>query len=158
MTESAPITGAIQLVVKAATNFLKSKGVDKVFLGYHGYGDSGAIEATILVTEPRKIDAPGQTHPEQGALLNHRLPLPEEVTSSDIVELRGMSMGSSEEPTIQDVLDGYGYVLLSRMHAGWEINEGSDGEIVMDLQDDKVTHSHGENHMHVEWSETEYAL
>ena len=44
------------------------------------------------------------------------------------------------------------------MHAGWEINEGSSGEIVMDLQDGKATHSHGENHMHVEWYENEYAL
>ena len=156
MTESGPITGAVQLVVRSVIDFLKSKGVDKVFLGYHGYGDSGAIEETQLITEPRKIDEPGQTHPEQHALLDHRLPLPEEVTPPDIIEL--LAIGTPEEPTVKDVLNGYGYVLLSSMHAGWEINEGSSGEIVMDLQDGKTTHSHGENHMHVEWYENEYAL
>lgn len=46
---------------------------------------------------------------------------------------------------IQQTLQNWAYDILSENYGGWEINEGSDGVIVIDIVSSKVTITHNEN-------------
>ena len=135
--------------IKAAVAFLKTKGVDRITIEYSGYGDSGCIEDIQFIEQPRKIDAPGQVHPERIALSDHRLPG---------VSAESLRWHEHDPPTVGDVLEDYAYQLLADRHGGWEINEGSRGDMCVNLKEGTVRHTHGEHYQHTEWHEHESTL
>jgi hypothetical protein len=135
--------------LKAAVAFLKTKGVARITINYNGCGDSGAIDDIAFIEQPRKIDAPGQPHPERVALGAHQL----SETSSEILQ-----WNEHEPPTVGNVIEDYAYRLLAERHPGWEINDGSMGDMCVDLKDGTVTHSHGAHYQRTEWSEYESTL
>ena len=138
------------VALKAATDFLKTKGVDRITINYNGYGDSGSIDDIGFIEQPRKIDAPGQTHPESALLRDHQL--------SGVSAAENRHQWQSENPTVKEVIEDYAYRLLAGRHPGWEINEGAMGDMCVNLQDGTVTHTHGEHYQHTEWHEHESTL
>jgi hypothetical protein len=138
------------VALKTAVDFLKTKGVTRIAMDYNGYGDSGSFGFIRFIEQPRKIDAPGQEHPENAMLLAHQL--------SGVSAAESPHQWQNEKPTVEEVIEDYAYRLLANRHPGWEINEGSTGEMFVDLHDGTVTHSHGAHYQHTEWSEHESTL
>lgn len=85
--------------------------------------------------------------------------------SGDIFEIhlydkKGELLDSSQPQEI-DVMEGIealGYALLEEHHGGWEINEGSEGEIEMDLTTGKITIEHNQFYDELEGVSSEFAL
>jgi hypothetical protein len=136
--------------LKTAVDFLKTKGVARITMNYNGYGDSGSIDDIGFIEQPRKIDAPGQAHPESALLRAHQL--------SGVSAAENSHQWQNEKPTVEEVIEDYAYRLLAERHPGWEINDGATGDMCVHLKDGTVTHSHGEHYQHTEWSEHESTL
>lgn len=56
---------------------------------------------------------------------------------------------------LYDDVQQVAYDLLSRHHGGWEINEGSNGTITINVKERKAVIHHGENEIKQTWSDTE---
>lgn len=56
---------------------------------------------------------------------------------------------------LEDDLLKYGYDLLQEIHGGWEINDGSYGQICIDIKNNKVKIDHNEIYQESNYSATE---
>jgi hypothetical protein len=120
---------------------LRQAHVDIVEVGYEGYGDSGGIEYVELIQAPRKSDTPtGITN--SAAVLAAQLPDVESASSEwqgALVEVDGVE---HRIPTVENCIHDYVYDMLSRDYGGWEINDGSTGNVVINLREGTVVQNH----------------
>jgi hypothetical protein len=95
---------------------LTAVGVARLIVTFDGYGDSGQIESL------EAVDAAGAA-----------LPVPDELP----VPLRAAVWDQAEPKDhplpLREAVEWFGYDLLGSLHGGWEINEGSYGEVVFDV-------------------------
>lgn len=72
--------------------------------------------------------------------------------------------GPESEERLEDVeladglyrqLENDAYGVLEQHHAGWEINEGSEGHFLLDVKARKAMLHHGENYQQTTWTEAE---
>ena len=120
---------------------LQQAHVDIVEVGYEGYGDSGSVEYVELIQAPRKSDTPtGITNSD--AVLAAQLPGVESASSEwqgALVEVDGVER---RVPTVENCIHDYVYDMLSRDYGGWELNDGSTGNVVINLREGTVEHNH----------------
>lgn len=116
---------------------LATLGITSVLIKYDGCGDSGCIES---------ISALGAD--------NLEVELPERSVAIDIVESkfdgttrRFVSVNARRTVPIREAIENWCYDLLERHFPGWEINEGSDGTIAIDVVKKTATLQHDENVM-----------
>lgn len=69
----------------------------------------------------------------------------EEITPTPDVELGDL----------YEEIDREAYAVLERLHSGWEINEGSNGHITINVKDRKAFVHHGENRIEQTWYDNE---
>ena len=67
----------------------------------------------------------------------------------------GLPEGVELSPDLRETLTNTAYDLLERHHGGWEINEGSNGQILVDVQARKGTIHHGACREVYDYSDTE---
>jgi hypothetical protein len=95
---------------------LVAASVSKLTVTVDGYGDSGQIESV------EAVDAVGAA-----------VPLPEQ----PLVPLRAAVWDQAEPKDhlvpLREAVEWFAYDLLGSLHGGWEINEGSYGEVVFDV-------------------------
>ena len=116
---------------------LAKLGIASVLIGYDGCGDSGCIES---------IKALGAD--------NLEVKLPERSVAIDIIESkfdsktrRFISVNARRTVPIREAIENWCYDLLEQHFGGWELNEGSDGTIELDIVKKTATMQHDENVM-----------
>ena len=95
-------------------SLLLANGITKLEINYSGYGDSGQIESIE----------------------------PELPTDVDTGLFYTDWEGNTHPKTLRHLVEDKFYPLLSTHFGGWEINEGSQGTIIWDVTNDKVTIQH----------------
>jgi hypothetical protein len=102
---------------------LSAAGVAKVSINYDGAGDEGQIE------EFEALDASGQ------------------VVDLEKMSVTGAALLSEGENTLYDLVEEWFYDAISESFAGWEVNEGSSGEIAIDVAAGTITCDHSERYI-----------
>lgn len=116
---------------------LAKLGITSVLIKYDGCGDSGCIES---------VSALGAD--------NLEVKLPERSVAIDIVESkfdakthRFITVNARRTVPIYEAIENWCYDLLEQHFPGWEINEGSDGTIEIDVVKKTAMLLHDENVM-----------
>ncbi len=138
MTKKKQTTATPSEVTKAQLyGKLAKLGITSVLIKYDGCGDSGCIE---------NIQALGADKLE--------VTLPERSVAIDIVESkydsttrRFVTVNARRTVPIREAIENWCYDLLAQHFPGWEINEGSDGTIELDVVKQTATLEHDENVM-----------
>lgn len=113
---------------------LKELGVDSVQVQYQGSGDSGEVyEVSILPVDKNVSTTKVKI---------------QEAKASFIKEKDGGSSWVSEiyEDTVSlyEAINGILYSYLEMSHPGWEINEGSQGEMTIEVEGESISLVHTE--------------
>ena len=99
--------------------------ITSVEVEFDGCGDSGQIESTEFYRGCEAVDdAMYSTTLVDGALI---------VNESSFDEKKKEWVSSSKTPTISELIEHICYDLLEANHAGWEINEGSNGTFTFEV-------------------------
>lgn len=106
---------------------LSTNGISQVVVTFDGYGDSGQIEDIDARAGDDKIDLP------------------------DLSVTLTLAQSGSTEPitkamSLAEAIESMAYDFLERTHAGWEINDGADGEFVFDVASRTVTLDYNERY------------
>lgn len=106
---------------------LSTNGVSQVVVTFDGYGDSGQIEDIEARAGDEKIDLP------------------------DLSVTLTLARSGSTEPvaktiSLAEAIETMVYDFLERTHAGWENNDGADGEFVFDVASRTVTLDYNERY------------
>jgi hypothetical protein len=136
---------------------LRQASVDIVEVGYEGYGDSGSIEDVELINAPRVSDTPTAIT-NGAAVLATQLPDVESASSAwqgALVEVDGVE---SRVTTVENCIHDYVYDMLAHAYSGWEINDGSSGNVVINLREGTVEHNHSSRYIATEDFSTERDL
>jgi hypothetical protein len=100
---------------------LASHGIARVNVTFDGEGDSGQIEeTTALRTDDQPADLPDQQ-------LTVQVPNPDATGPQD------------HTLSLADLIEELCYDLLGEHHGGWQDNDGSYGEFVLDVADRSIT-------------------
>jgi hypothetical protein len=119
---------------------LRSAGVERVEVDFDGYGDSGSIEGIAFTPSVKNIE---------------EKEVPD--TAFEFTEWRNDKPKKvKRNKTIRELIDDVCYGILGTEHGGWEINEGSFGNFVFRVDDDKVLVTFNQRIESVETSEEEY--
>lgn len=94
---------------------LVGAGIASVTVAFDGYGDSGQIQSI----EARDV-------------LDAETPLPEE-TVAIVAIVWGRPDPESRAMSVREAIEHLAYEALEETHAGWEINDGSFGDFVLDV-------------------------
>lgn len=57
---------------------------------------------------------------------------------------------------VYDTIEQQAYDVLNSQHPGWEINEGSQGHITINVKERKAFLHHGTNSIHTDWHDQEF--
>lgn len=106
---------------------LQNAGITAVIVHFDGYGDSGQIEDIEARAGDEKIDLP------------------------DLSVTLTLARSGSTEPvaktiSLAEAIETMVYDFLERTHAGWENNDGADGEFVFDVASRTVTLDYNERY------------
>lgn len=115
---------------QAIMDALKSMGVKRVVVEYSGSGDSGQLyiikfdkfDNLDIMAESRTVNV--------------------ETESKRFEEGRWVRSKKFEEKKIEDAVREFCYDELGNHHGGWETIDGSRGEFVFDVLEDKIKLSH----------------
>lgn len=105
---------------------LTAAGAKSVAVEFDGYGDSGEVGRPVV--EPK----------EAKAVLDEPIPgTPHEVSEWVGESCVGRVVRTTRDYTVSEAIAELCYALLEN-HGGWEINEGSCGEFVFDVDADEI--------------------
>ena len=136
---------------------LRQAGVDIVEVGYEGYGDSGSIEDVELINAPRVSDTPTAITNGAAVLATQLSDVesPSSAWQGALVEVDGVERRVT---TVENCIHDYVYDMLSHDYSGWEINDGSTGNVVINLREGTVEHNHSARYTATEDFSTERDL
>lgn len=106
---------------------LAANGISHVVVTFDGYGDSGQIESIEAKAGDDSID------------------LPKASVTLVLAEM-GKPDGTPETLSLEDALEAMAYDFLERTHAGWENNDGANGEFTFDVASRTVSLSYNERY------------
>lgn len=111
---------------------LAELGVHRVRIDYDGCGDSGCIEAVSL------LDANGNemTPPETTVLVRRRSD-----TWSKRLK-RWTAKTTTNSTPLREAIESWCYDLLEEHYPGWETDDGSSGQLVIEVGKKKATLEH----------------
>lgn len=118
--------------LKSAIPFLAELGIKMIVMEYNGEGDSGDIESFTITG---KATAPTTTDALDKALE------------------RFSPESGARERFCTDKLKDYAFEILP---GGFEINEGSYGQVIVDCENNKVRLEHSERIMEINYNEREW--
>ncbi|MCL1960606.1 MAG: hypothetical protein FWG56_02230 [Desulfovibrionaceae bacterium] len=120
---------------------LKSAGAIRAAVTYSGGGDEGyadGIVATAADGKPIRLSAPVSLY----------------VVRSDFIDGQWQSAIVLKELPLEDALSNFAMEALEERHAGWEINDGGEGEVVFDCAKGVVRIEHNDYYTESEHTET----
>lgn len=120
---------------------LRSHGIRYAVINYNGYGDSGQID-NVTVYGPEREEAPEDAYDEAGA-----------IAMPDVV----VTLPEKTGQKLSDFLHDFGWRLAYDTNPGFEINEGGQGIIVIDVEAGTINIEHGTNVTEVHYSSHEVA-
>jgi hypothetical protein len=105
-------------------------GIRYVEIAYDGYGDSGAIENAVFCNAD-----------------NAPLTCPD--VTVDVLQMgRDADQPQCAAVPLREALDDFVYAALASQHSGWEINEGSYGQLRINLDEDRIALCHSSRDVH----------
>jgi hypothetical protein len=132
--------------LKGACSTLFNAGITLVEVHYDGYGDSGEIEYVLFFKGDKQL-----TDDEVASL-----GLPTSTTEEyNHNHKEGESLYKTVECTLLKKVEDCAYDFLP---GGWEINEGSFGDLKINTEKAKVTREHNFRIEETEYSEEDYEL
>lgn len=126
-----------------AFDILKKLGVEEVRASYDGYGDSGTIEVMDFYCKNKDIPRE-QLEKKFEEYKNHLL-----TSFSDDFNFFNEEIGDSFDALV-DFIEEQVY---SALPGGFEINEGSFGDVIINLDSAQIDVTQND---HEDWSEDEY--
>lgn len=118
--------------------FLREKGVSSVEVSFSGYGDSGNVDDPVY---SKQID--GQQE------------VPDTTFNATVWTDAG-SRTVVRNKTVNELVADLCYAILESRHGGWEINEGSFGGFVIDVEEGSIALTYNQRVESYETSEEEY--
>jgi hypothetical protein len=124
--QEAMLAGNKSVIAAALT----AAGIRYVEISYDGCGDGGAIEDAVFCSADNA-------------------PLTCPATTVDVLQM-GRDVDRPERATmsLREALDDFVYAALASEHSGWEINEGSYGQLRIDLDEDRFALCHSSRDVH----------
>lgn len=107
--------------------------VGMIVLNYNGSGDSGQVEIA------RAEDSDGENMDEDTL---RRIAAPQVVESQQFYNGSWVRVSKEQDVSVADLAESIGYAMLNRHAGGWEINEGSHGELYITLDPPSVQLNH----------------
>jgi len=132
--------------LKEACSTLFNAGITLAEVHYDGYGDSGTIEYVLFFKGDKQLSE------DEVASLGLPTSTTEEYNYS---HKEGESRYKTVECTLLQKVEDCAYDFLP---GGWEINEGSFGDLKIDTEKAKATLEHNYRIEETEYSEEEYDL
>lgn len=131
---------------------LKELGIKKVMVNYEGSGDSGDFEKPYLVNEEDLInDSPGRWASneayEKTVFATEKVTIYTVSSHFDWQTEKWINDGKDNEVTLGAAIQDIAYGLLEAKHPGWEINDGADGKLIIDVETQTITLDHNEYEM-----------
>lgn len=121
---------------------MRAHQIPKVTIAYSGSGDSGCIDS---------VDAHRNDESECVDLAAINVSVVHQ--SSMIVDGKWQTFQNEKTVTLCQAFEEFAYDWLEANHGGWEINEGSDGEVVFDLEKSRVFITHNNHYMETDTHE-----
>lgn len=131
---------ATQLNKEAVAKYLKQYNIEKVVLEYNGSGDDGQIESTTALNGNDEVEIPDINDIE-----NHY----------DVWCSVEGNMTKSRRGSLTDLIEQLAFSVLCRTYGGWEINDGSYGQITIN-QDGSGVIEHNEIIQDTDYSESSF--
>lgn len=125
-------------------NELKKMGAAKAVVNYDGVGDSGSVEYVIIYDK----DSKEMVFPKDPAITIKE-------KSSKFTSGKWVTGTVDRTVDLNTALEEMGYQALEGHHPGWEINEGSYGELQIDVEKEAATLMHNVRITDVEYYEEE---
>lgn len=130
--------------IKKMCSLLEAGRIVEVFGEYDGSGDSGDMTVTFY-REQKPLELQGAVTPPSG----QREALSEQKCREYLT--------SGEKPLMtKEVFDGFMNDLWRMLPGGWEINDGSYGEVFVDVEDRTIKVDHNERYTDVNSSTHTY--
>lgn len=144
---------------------LKAAGVEFVVVDYQGSGDSGDFTNPYVKDANPGLDyasyddykkAKEAMDKRNSVLTDNRITLPE--TTSTFCEKTKTWVEKTEdvEVTLSKAVGDLTYELLEYSHPGWEINDGSSGSFLIDVEKGKISLEHTNYYTQSEQFDTEF--
>lgn len=132
-------------VIKNFCKLLSGHAVAEVTASYDGSGDSGCLDVMFrMAPEPRQV--PG--------------PRPDNITVNSVwknlFDFSKQLLASKDPLITQEKISEFEDALYELLPGGWEIDDGSYGEITVDMNDFKIRVEHNERITEVNSSSAEY--
>lgn len=130
--------------IKQFCKLLSAYNVVRVELYYDGSGDSGDFETIQVVTlpTPTQIDLSAQLTSNPGSVTSNEKRTDGYTWAKNI--------GAQENALInKEMFDEFVDDVFSLLPGGWEINDGSYGDIVVDVAEESVNIDHNERYTEV---------
>ena len=132
--------------LKDTCAILFEAGITRVEIRYDGYGDSGGIEQVAFFKGRKLLKSPEVDS----------LGLPTSTINKCVYDLETKQHENKDvEYTIESKIEGCAYDFFP---CGWEINEGSFGDLVINTEKAKATLKHNTRVESSEYSEMRYDL
>jgi hypothetical protein len=133
---------------KVILKVLEDMGVKQVKVEYDGSGDSGQIEDVTLIRRT-SIEAMGEAI-EDNDVVEEGEDEVMVVIEKETNRFNGEGWDRKVEEvteSIEEAVKELCYDLLEGLHAGWEINEGSNGEFMFEVGEGVIHLTHHNNYM-----------
>lgn len=115
---------------KELMRILKKHNIANVQLGYSGGGDDGQLNFNNATDSRHKSVSI--------SFITETV----ETKSQKFKDGKWVKTTKREKVTLEQIILNYGYGLLNEEFGGWEINDGSSGEIEIHVESGKVTVDH----------------
>jgi hypothetical protein len=133
---------AFLLTLKSVCKALQEQGITSVEMAYSGGGDSGDYEHPVFMREGEDVSPDGSV--ERFRL--HR--------KWDFEKALWINTGIEKSTaTLEDAAFDLMVDAVRIRHSGWEINEGGEGTVTLDVPLGVVTVNHGSHYISTEWDE-----
>ena len=123
---------------------LKELCIDEVSVKYSGSGDSGDFEKPVVGDSNEDNEYMSDEEYEDTVLAKAKVTILHRASVFDNEAGAWVNNERPQECSLAEAIKDMSYFLLEKHHPGWEINEGSDGTFVIDVDSEKIHLKHTE--------------
>lgn len=137
--------------IKQFCKLLSAYNVIRIEATYDGCGDSGDLDVINVITHPtpEQIDNSLQMTSNAAAITTAEKRIGWRVWMSDVTN-------KPDALITKDMCDEFLDELFALLPGGWEINDGSYGEIIVDVAEERINIEHNERYTEVRSETFEY--
>jgi hypothetical protein len=121
---------------------LKELCINKVSVKYSGSGDSGDFNRPFVGESDDTTEYMSEAEYEETVLAKAQVTILHRASVFDNEAGSWVHVERPQECSLATAIKDMTYFLLEKEHPGWEINEGSDGTFVIDVDTEKIHLTH----------------